>query len=115
MNPGQQRPSVLIAVTLASNHALADLSDPSHRPVRPGGEIEGRGMENVGSPEPLREVNDRAFGYLRRSGAERGDFACECGSQDCSEQVELLLIEYAAREDQPLLAPGHRQNLPVIG
>ena len=61
-------------------------------------------MENQASP---REMNDRVYRSLRRVGAEEGDFACECQAQGCNEQVERLLIEYAARESQPLLAPGH--------
>ncbi|HKO73910.1 MAG TPA: hypothetical protein VJU01_01210 [Gaiellaceae bacterium] len=52
-------------------------------------------------------MNDRVYRSLRRVGAEEGDFACECQAQGCNERVERLLIEYAARESQPLLAPGH--------
>ena len=61
-------------------------------------------MENRASPQ---EMNDRVYRSLRRNGAEEGAFACECEAQGCSEQVVRLLIEYAARENQPLVAPGH--------
>lgn len=71
-------------------------------------------MEHGLSPLLLREVNDRAFGVLRSFGSEEGDFACECGERDCCERVELLLIEYAARDDRPLLATGHRQAAPAL-
>ena len=64
-------------------------------------------MENQASP---RELNDRVYRSLRRSGAEEGDFACECQARDCEERVGRLLIEYAARESQPLLAPGHQAS-----
>jgi hypothetical protein len=69
-------------------------------------------MENVLSPVPLREVNDRAYSMLWGLGAEEGDFACECGGKECRERVQLLVIEYAARDDQALLAPGHRPLIP---
>jgi hypothetical protein len=65
-------------------------------------------MENGLSPRPTRDVNDHAYGVLWGLGAEEGDFACECGERGCHERVELLVIEYAARDDQPLLAPGHK-------
>jgi hypothetical protein len=64
-------------------------------------------MEHQASP---RELNDRVYRSLRRAGAEEGDFACECQAQGCNERVERLLIEYAARESQPLLAPGHEAS-----
>jgi len=70
------------------------------------GEFKGEGMENRASS---REMNDRTYRSVRRAGAEEGDFACECGSEGCSERMGLLAIEYAAREDQPLLAPGHER------
>jgi hypothetical protein len=66
-------------------------------------------MENQAS---LRELNDRVYRSLQRTGAEGGDFACECEAHDCEERVERLLIEYAAREGQPLLAPGHEASSP---
>ena len=56
-----------------------------------------------------REVNDRTFASLQRFAAEEADFACECGGADCRERVNLLAIEYAARDDKPLLAPGHKR------
>jgi len=61
-------------------------------------------MHNRASP---RELNDRTYRSLRRSGDEEGAFACECGSDGCDERLQLLSIEYAARESHPLLAPGH--------
>jgi hypothetical protein len=65
-------------------------------------------MENGVLTELLRAVNDRAFNTFWAVGAEEGDFACECGHTDCSERLDLTLIEYAAREDaQAILAPGH--------
>jgi hypothetical protein len=66
-------------------------------------------MENRASPQ---EMNDRTYRSLRRTGAEGGDFACECGGEGCSERIGLLMIEYAARDSQALLAPGHRQVVP---
>jgi hypothetical protein len=60
-----------------------------------------------GIPLIVRERNDRAYSRLWVVEAEKGDFACECGTKGCDERVELLVIEYAARGDQPLLAPGH--------
>lgn len=70
-------------------------------------------MENGALPNLMREVNDRTFSSLRGFGAEKGDFACECGGEGCRERVELLVIEYAARDDQPLLAPAHRRLAPA--
>lgn len=71
-------------------------------------------MENGTSPELLRELNEHTYNVLWGLGAEEGDFACECGERDCCERVELLLIEYAARDDRPLLASGHRQAAPAL-
>ena len=71
-------------------------------------------MENGSPPElVLREVNDRAYNVLWGFGVEEGDFACECGEKGCRERVGLLVIEYAARDDRPLLAPGHQRLAPV--
>jgi hypothetical protein len=67
-------------------------------------------MENRASPQ---EMNDRAYRSLRRAGEEEGDFACECGSAGCNERIELLAIQYAARDDGPLLAPGHHRVAPA--
>jgi hypothetical protein len=64
-------------------------------------------MEKETPPELLRDLNDRTFRVLWGLGAEEGDFVCECGRKGCDERLELLVIEYAARESQPLLAPGH--------
>jgi hypothetical protein len=56
----------------------------------------------------LQAENDRTFNALWVLGVEEGSFACECGDTDCSEHMELALIEYAAREDgHALLASGH--------
>jgi hypothetical protein len=72
------------------------------------GEIEGEGMNKRTSLELLQAANDRTFNALWVVGGEEGSFACECGRTECSEQVELTVIEYAAREGGlPLLAPGH--------
>ena len=61
-----------------------------------------------------REVNDRTYSLLWGMGAEEGDFACECGRTECSQQLKLTLIEYAAREDgRPLFAPGHGPRVAV--
>ena len=60
-----------------------------------------------GIPLIVREVNDRTYSVLWGLGAEEGDFACECGSKGCDVRVELLVVQYAARENEPLLAPGH--------
>jgi hypothetical protein len=67
-------------------------------------------LENRASP---REINDRTYRSLRRIGAEEGDFACECGGERCNERIELLPIQYAARDDGPLLAPGHEPIAPA--
>lgn len=64
-------------------------------------------MENGTSPELLRELNEHTYNVLWGLGAEEGDFACECGDQGCDERMGFLVIEYAARDSQPLLAPGH--------
>ena len=65
-------------------------------------------MGNQASPELLLADNDRTFNALWVLGVEEGSFACECGDMDCSERMELALIEYAAREDgHALLASGH--------
>jgi hypothetical protein len=58
-------------------------------------------------PLVVREMNDRTYNILWGLGAEDGDFACECGRNTCVERVDLLVIEYAARDARPLLAPGH--------
>jgi hypothetical protein len=60
-----------------------------------------------GIPLVVREVNDRTYNILWGLGAEDGDFACECGRNSCVERVDLLVIQYAARDARPLLAPGH--------
>ena len=70
-------------------------------------------MENGTVPGLMRDVNDRTFESLRGFGAEEGDFACECGGEGCQERLELLVIEYAARDDQPLLAPRHQRFAPL--
>jgi hypothetical protein len=67
-------------------------------------------MENRASPQ---EMNDRTYRSLRRAGAEEGDFACECESEGCNVRIGLLMIEYAARDDGPLLAPGHERVAPT--
>jgi hypothetical protein len=74
-------------------------------------------MGNPTSPEFVHARNDRTFSGLWAVGSEEGSFACECGRTDCSHELELTLIEYAAREDgQPLLAPGHAPSaLPLAG
>jgi len=68
-------------------------------------------MENRASG---REMNDRTYRSLRKIGAEEGDFACECGGDRCSERMERLVIEYAARDDGPLLAPGHHEQVAQV-
>jgi hypothetical protein len=69
-------------------------------------------MRNGASPELLLAKNDRTFNALWVLGVEEGSFACECGGAGCGEQLDLSLIEYAAREDgQMLLARGH----PIAG
>ena len=65
-------------------------------------------MGNAASSELLQAENDRTFNALWVLGVEEGSFACECGDTNCSENMELALIEYAAREDgHALLASGH--------
>ncbi len=65
-------------------------------------------MGNAASSELLQAENDRTFNALWVLGVEEGSFACECGDTNCSEHMELALIEYAAREDgHALLASGH--------
>jgi hypothetical protein len=65
-------------------------------------------MANGVPAELVRTVNDRWFTVLSELGAQEGVFACECGRRDCSERLELTLIEYASRaEGETLLATGH--------
>ena len=65
-------------------------------------------MGHGASSELLQAENDRTFNGLWVLGVEEGSFACECGGTDCTEHMELALIEYAAREDgQVLVAFGH--------
>ena len=71
-------------------------------------------MENETPPELIRDVNDRIFNLSRTQGSEDAVFVCECGTKGCSERMELFLIEYAAREDQPLLARGHQRVAPAV-
>ena len=71
-------------------------------------------MKNGTSSELLRATNERVYNVLWGVGAETGDFVCECGNKDCVEHVELLAIEYAARHEQAILAPGHRQLVPAV-
>jgi hypothetical protein len=71
-------------------------------------------VENRIPPLLRREVNDRTFNVLRGLGSEDGDFHCECGKEGCAERLELLVIEYAAREEEPLLAPGHKRVAAVV-
>jgi hypothetical protein len=66
-------------------------------------------MENGPSLNILRDMNDRTFGVLRELRVEEGEYCCECGKKECGERLELLVIEYAAREERPLLAPGHKR------
>jgi hypothetical protein len=61
----------------------------------------------------MREVNDRIYTVLAESGAEDGDFLCECGEEDCAEPVQLTLREYAAlraREDGVVLNGSHSRT-----
>jgi hypothetical protein len=44
----------------------------------------------------MREINDRIYEVLAKSGSEDGDFLCECGSDGCTETVQLTLREHAA-------------------
>jgi hypothetical protein len=71
-------------------------------------------VENGIPPLLRREVNDRTFNVLRGLGSEDGDFHRECGKEGCAERLELLVIEYAAREEEPLLAPGHKRVAAVV-
>lgn len=67
-------------------------------------------MASGTSQELLQAANDRTFSLLWGIGAEEGDFVCECGQRDCTDRLELTIIEYAAREDGHwILAPGHEQ------
>ena len=70
-------------------------------------------MENAIRQELMRDVNDRIYSVLWGLGAEDGEFVCECGDEGCTERLEVLVVEYAARDQQPLLAPGHPQVAPV--
>jgi hypothetical protein len=70
-------------------------------------------MENGTSPELLQVGNDRTFNALWALGIEEGSFACECGRTDCSQQLVLALVDYDARDDQPLLARGHARAGPA--
>ena len=62
----------------------------------------------------MRNVNERAYAVLVETGAEDGDFVCECEDTACFETVQLTLREYAAlrarSESEALLSPGHRQQ-----
>jgi hypothetical protein len=67
----------------------------------------------IGENEALfREVNERVEG-LNRSLAtlsKRMKVVCECGSQDCLEQIDLGVDEYERVRANPLLfvvKPGH--------
>ena len=71
-------------------------------------------MENGTHQELLRGTNDRNYNVLWGVGGEEGNFLCECGGTDCTEHVELLSIEYAARRGQAILAPGHKQLPPAV-
>ena len=62
-------------------------------------------MGNGASSELLQAENDRTFNALWVLGVEEGSFACECGDTNCSEHMELALIEYAAREDGTRSSP----------
>jgi hypothetical protein len=70
-------------------------------------------MGNGTQADLLRAVNDRIFHTRVELHEQDGNFACECGHEDCSERLELATIEYAARESQPLLAPGHKRVAAV--
>jgi hypothetical protein len=59
-----------------------------------------------GVNERVREVK----GELAESEGEKIDFICECGRDDCVEQVRLTRVEYErvrARPTQFVLKPGH--------
>ncbi|HEY7003417.1 MAG TPA: hypothetical protein VH281_03990 [Gaiellaceae bacterium] len=72
-------------------------------------------MEKSTSPELVQARNDRTFNGLWAVGSEEGLFACECGRMDCDHQLELALVEYAAREDGDLLlAPGHAPAVALV-
>ena len=56
-------------------------------------------MEKQTCPDLMQARNDRAFNGLWAVGSEEGSFACECGRTDCIQELELTLLEYAAREE----------------
>jgi hypothetical protein len=70
-------------------------------------------MQNRAASELRRAVNDRTYNVLWGTGGEAGDFLCECEDRECVEHVALLGIEYAARREQAILAPGHRRVAPA--
>jgi hypothetical protein len=58
------------------------------------------------------EVNSHILDLAAESPSEANewDFFCECGRDDCHEQVMLTVEAFAALRDgkRPILAPGHR-------
>jgi hypothetical protein len=68
--------------------------------------------ERVGRNEVLfREVNERIEEFQSGEGVEgHFDFLCECGDQNCAEQLRLTLAEYEGVRSEPtqfVVLPGH--------
>jgi hypothetical protein len=68
--------------------------------------------ERIGRNEVLfREVNERIEEFQSGEGVEgRFDFLCECGDENCTEQIRLTLAEYEGVRSDPIqfvVLPGH--------
>ena len=75
--------------------------------------------ERLAANEALfREVNERvaeiAMHFVEGGSDTEGvDFACECGSADCSEPIPMTVGEYEAVRAEPThfaVAPGHERR-----
>lgn len=82
------------------NEEAAPLTASNESHVTPGGEP----IQDASGPQ-------QPDAYRPSTTALRRFIDQGCG---CAERVELLVIEYAAREEEPLLAPGHKRVGAVV-
>ena len=68
-------------------------------------------INRIGRTQSLfRDVNERIAEIADRLGSDDAEFVCECADPNCSERVEVTLLEYEqVRTDGTrfLVAPGH--------
>jgi hypothetical protein len=71
-------------------------------------------QERIARTEALfRDVNERIAESAERFDAERAEFVCECGDQNCTERVPATLDEYERARGNGthfIIRPGHEDR-----